>query len=69
MGGGEQSMQEDQLDSYMNSAAGLLGLPLEASWKQGVRENLIAVLHQADFLAGFVLSDRAEPASRYELED
>jgi len=62
-------MQDDQLDSYMNAAAGLLRLPLEPGWKPGVRENLVAVLSQAEFLAGFPLSAHAEPASRYELED
>lgn len=62
-------MQDDQLDSYLEAAAGLLGLPLDASWKAGVRENLKAVLYQADLVVGFTLPDHAEPAQRYELAD
>ncbi len=60
-------MQDDELESYLEAAAGLLGLPLEASWKPGTRENLRAVLYQADFLMSFTLPDRSELAPRYEL--
>lgn len=60
-------MQDEQLDSYLDAAASLLGLPLEESWRPGVRENLTAVMYQADLLAGFTFPDHAELASRYQL--
>ncbi len=60
-------MKDEQLDSYLDAAAGLLGLPLEAGWRPGVRENLTAVMYQAGLLAGFTFPDGAESAPRYEL--
>jgi hypothetical protein len=58
----------DPLDDFIEAAARLLDLPLEAEWKPGVRDNLAAALRLAGDLANFPLPDGAAAAPRYELD-
>jgi hypothetical protein len=55
----------DPLDAYIDSAAALLGLPLEPEWKPAVRANLDVTLKLAALVAEKELPDDAEPAPVY----
>ena len=52
----------DPLDAYIESAAALLGLPLEPAWKGPVRANLEVTLKLAALVGEKELPDDAEPA-------
>jgi hypothetical protein len=56
----------DPLDTYIDSAAALLGLPLEPEWKPAVRANLDVTLKLAALVAEKELPDDAEPAPVYQ---
>jgi hypothetical protein len=56
----------DPLDTYIDSAAALLGLPLEPEWKPAVRANLDVTLKLAFLVAEKELPDDAEPAPVYQ---
>ena len=53
------------LDSYIGSAAGLLGISLDPAWYDTIRFHLELTLHMARLVDGFLLSDEAEPAPVY----
>jgi hypothetical protein len=52
----------DQLDSFIDSAAKALNLPLEPAWKSAVRANLDVSLKLGNLVSEFPLPDDAEPA-------
>jgi 1-carboxybiuret hydrolase subunit AtzG-like protein len=56
----------DPLDAYIDSAAALLGLPLEPEWKPAVRANLEVTLKLAALVGEKELPDDAEPAPVYQ---
>ncbi|MBQ8105407.1 MAG: DUF4089 domain-containing protein [Afipia sp.] len=56
----------DSLDAYIDAAATLLGLPIDAAWKPVVRANLDVSLKMAHMVQEFPLPDEIEPASIYE---
>jgi len=56
------SAASDPLDAYIDACAMLLGLPMTAPWKPGVRANLEVTLRLATLLSEFDLPDAAEPA-------
>jgi hypothetical protein len=56
----------DPLDAYIDSAAALLGLPLEPGWKPAVRANLEVTLKLAALVGEKELPDDAEPAPVYQ---
>ncbi len=58
--------KSDHLDSYIDSAAQMLGLPLEPEWKAAVRANLEVTLKLAAIVGGKELPDDAEPAPVYQ---
>jgi hypothetical protein len=55
-------MSADPLDDYIDSAANLLALPIEAEWKPAVRANLEVSLRLARMVDQFALPDETEPA-------
>jgi hypothetical protein len=55
-------MSADPLDDYIDSAANLLALPIEAGWKPAVRANLEVSLRLARMVDQFALPDETEPA-------
>lgn len=59
-------MSSDPLESYIDAAAAVLGLPIEPAWKPAVRENLDVSLKMARMVQEFPLPDEIEPASVYE---
>ena len=60
------SQKPDPLDAYIDSAAALLGLPLEPEWKGAVRASLDVTLKHAALVAEKELPDDAEPAAIYQ---
>ncbi len=58
--------KSDHLDAYIDSAANLLGLPLEPDWKPAVRANLEVTLKLAAIVGEKELPDDAEPAPVYQ---
>ncbi len=56
----------DPLDAYIDSAAALLGLPLEPDWKGPIRANLEVTLKLAALVGEKELPDDAEPAANYQ---
>ena len=56
-------MPADPLDDYIDSAAKLLALPIEAAWKPAVRANLEVSLRLGRMVDQFALPDETEPAS------
>ena len=60
------SKKTDPLDAYIDSAAALLGLPLEPAWKPAVRANLEVTLKLAALVGEKELPDDAEPAPVYQ---
>lgn len=55
-------MATDTLDDFITTAAAALDLPLDSAWKPAVKANLVVTLQHAANVAGFPLSDEAEPA-------
>jgi hypothetical protein len=55
-------MADDPLDSFIETAAQALKLPLEPAWKPAVKANLKATLAHAATVTEFKLPDEAEPA-------
>jgi hypothetical protein len=53
------------LDSYIGSATGLLGIPLDPRWHETIRFHLELTLRMARLVEGFSLSDEADPAPVY----
>jgi hypothetical protein len=58
--------EQDSLDTYIDSAAEVLALPVEPAWKPAVNANLQVTLRLAAVVAEFELADEAEPASTFE---
>jgi len=56
-------MPTDPLDDYIDTAAKLLALPIEAGWKPAVRINLEVSLRLGRMVDQFALPDETEPAS------
>lgn len=56
----------DPLDAYIDSAAALLGLPLEPKWKGAVRASLEVTLKLAALVGEKELPDDAEPGPVYQ---
>jgi hypothetical protein len=52
----------DPLDSYISSAAAVLGIPIDAAWKPTIRANLDVTFKLATLVAEKELPDDAEPA-------
>ena len=59
-------MSADPLDDYIDSAANLLALPIEAAWKPAVRTNLEVSLRLARIVDQFALPEETEPASVFK---
>lgn len=57
-------MSDDAFDAeaYMTTAAGMLGLTIDAAWKPGVIDNLKRSRQIAQAFLGEALSDETEPA-------
>ena len=58
-------MATDHLDSYIDSVAQALALPVEDAWRAAVRANLEVSLRLAKLVDEFPLPDETEPASIY----
>ena len=58
--------KSNPLDAYIESAAALLGLPLEPAWKGPIRANLEVTLKLAALVGEKELPDDAEPAAIYQ---
>ena len=52
----------DHLDSYIDAAAQVLGLPVQPEWKPAVRANLEVTFKLAALVGEKELPDDAEPA-------
>jgi len=52
----------DPLDTMVDASAHALSLPLERSWRPGVKANLELTLRLAALFTDFPLPDDAEPA-------
>jgi hypothetical protein len=52
----------DALDTMIEASARALSLPLERSWRSGVKTNLELTLRLAALFTDFPLPDDAEPA-------
>jgi hypothetical protein len=52
----------DPLDSYIDSAAAALGIPIDPAWKPAIRANLDVTFKLATLVAEKELPDDAEPA-------
>ncbi|HAO41403.1 MAG TPA: DUF4089 domain-containing protein [Afipia sp.] len=59
-------MSSDPLETYIDAAAEVLGLPIQPVWKPAVRANLDVSLKMARMIQEFPLPDEIEPASVYE---
>ncbi|MGB6348838.1 MAG: DUF4089 domain-containing protein [Pseudolabrys sp.] len=55
----------DPLDDFINASARILGLPMRTDWLPAVRVNLEVTLKHAALVAGFEMSDDAEPAPTF----
>lgn len=58
--------EENNLDDYIEAAAGALALPVEPAWKPAIKANLQVTLRLAALVAEFELADEAEPAPVFE---
>lgn len=58
--------KEDQLDTFVETAAGALALPLDPAWKPAIKVNLQVTLRLSATVAEFQLPDEAEPAPVFE---
>lgn len=56
----------DPLDTYIDAAAAVLGLPIDLAWKPAIRANLDVSLKMARMVQEFPLPDEVEPANTYE---
>lgn len=56
----------DPTDELIQSAAKILGIPLDNAWKPAIRANLEVTLKLARIVDEFPLPDDAEPAPVYE---
>jgi hypothetical protein len=54
--------KHDPLDSYIDSAAATLGIPIDPAWKPTIRANLDVTFKLATLVAEKELPDEAEPA-------
>lgn len=67
---GKKALQDPassaSLDSFVQTSARLLGLPLEPSWQAAVKANLELTLQHAAVVDAFVLPDEAEPAPTFQ---
>ena len=54
------------LDALIDASAEALGLPLDPSWKPGIRANLEVTLKLANVVVAFDLPDEIEPAPVFE---
>jgi hypothetical protein len=54
--------EDTVLDTYIDAAAHMLGLPLEPAWKPAVKANLEVNLRHAAAVGEVELPDEAEPA-------
>jgi hypothetical protein len=52
----------DPFDSYIDSAAAALGIPIDPAWKPTIRANLDVTFKLATLVAEKELPDDAEPA-------
>jgi hypothetical protein len=52
----------DPLDNYIDSAAAVLGIPIDPAWKPTIRANLDVTFKLATLVAEKELPDDAEPA-------
>jgi hypothetical protein len=52
----------DPLDSYIDSAAAVLGIPVDPAWKPAIRANLDVTFKLAALVGEKELPDDAEPA-------
>ena len=59
-------IEEGALDDFIEAAAQVLTLPLEADWKPSIKGNLQATLRHAAAVDEFPLPDEAEPAPVFE---
>lgn len=59
-------LSTDHLDTYIDAAAAVLGLPIDPAWKPAVRASLDVSLKMARMVQEFPLPDEIEPASIYE---
>ncbi len=55
-------MTDDELDAFIDSNAGLLGLSVAPEWRKPVRDNLRVTLRMGALVDAFDLPDDAEPA-------
>ncbi len=55
-------MPTDPLDTYIDSVAAALALPVEDAWKPAIRANLDVSLKMARMVQEFSLPDEIEPA-------
>lgn len=55
-------MTDEALLDRLIDAAGLLGLTVEAEWREAVRAHLAVTLRLGALVADFPLPDEAEPA-------
>jgi Protein of unknown function (DUF4089) len=53
---------DETLDQFIEAAARMLSLPIEAKWKATIRANLEMTLKHAALVDEFPLPDEAEPA-------
>jgi hypothetical protein len=55
-------MSEREWDDFITASAGVLALPVDASWYPAVRTNLEVTCKLAGLVTEFALPDDAEPA-------
>jgi hypothetical protein len=60
-------MSTDPLDTYIDTVAAALALPVEDAWKPAIRANLDVSLKMARMVQEFPLPDEIEPASIYRV--
>jgi Protein of unknown function (DUF4089) len=58
---------EEPLDSFIDAAARVLLLPVEAEWKPAIKAHLQVSLKLAALVTEFALPDELEPASVFEV--
>ncbi len=59
---GNFQMTDAELDAFMDSSAGILGLSIAPEWREAVRANLAVTFRLGALLWEFELPDTAEPA-------
>jgi hypothetical protein len=58
--------EQDALDTYIDTSAEVLALPVEPAWKPAVKANLQVTLRLAAVVEELKLPDETEPASTFE---